>query len=109
MNASVSMRSCAAQFCAALLAVMLCGCCSISVTHEFDDGVGNGPLGGRYSLDGVDAPLAAGKPAAPFDFVEFVSFQHAMTFPLPSHDKHSRSLGLRDYFWLHQEVHEADV
>ena len=54
----VSARACAAQVCAALLAATLCGCCSISVTHEFGDGVGNGPLGGRYRLDGVDAPLA---------------------------------------------------
>ena len=53
-----SVRACAAQLCAALLAATLCGCCSISVSHEFSEGVGNGPLGGRYRLDGVDAPLA---------------------------------------------------
>lgn len=53
-----SVWACAAQVCAALLAATLCGCCSISVTHEFGEGVGNGPLGGRYRLDGVDAPLA---------------------------------------------------
>lgn len=54
----VSARACAAQTCAALFAAILCGCCSISVTHEFGEGVGNDPLGGRYRLDGVDAPLA---------------------------------------------------
>ena len=54
----VSLRASAVQFSAALLAAMLCGCCSISVSHEFDEGVGTGPLGGRYKLDGVDAPLA---------------------------------------------------
>ena len=59
MAAVVSLRACAAQFCAALLAAMLYGCCSISVSHEFGEGVGGGPLGGRYRLDGVDAPLAA--------------------------------------------------
>ena len=53
-----SVRACAAQLCAALLAATLCGCCSISVSHEFCEGVDNGPLGGRYWLDGVDAPLA---------------------------------------------------
>ena len=58
MKAIMPLRASAAQFCAALLAAMLCGCCSISVTHEFDEGASNGPLGGRYRLDGVDAPLA---------------------------------------------------
>ena len=53
-----SVRACAAQVCAALLAAILCGCCSISVTHEFGEGVGNGPLGGRYRFDGVAVPLA---------------------------------------------------
>ena len=53
-----SVRACAAQLCAALLAATLCGCCSISVSHEFGEGVDNGPFGGRYWLDGVDAPLA---------------------------------------------------
>lgn len=54
----VSARACAAQVCAALFAAILCGCCSISVTHEFGEGVGNGPLGGRYRFDGVVVPLA---------------------------------------------------
>lgn len=53
-----SVRACAAQVCAALLAAILCGCCSISVTHEFGECVDKGPLGGRYCLDGVEAPLA---------------------------------------------------
>ena len=54
----MSLRASAAQFYAALLAALLYGCCSISVTHEFVEGVDNNPLGGRYKLDGVDAPLA---------------------------------------------------
>ena len=54
-----SVRACAAQLCAALLAAIMSGCCSISVTHEFGECVGKGPLGGRYCLDGVEAPLAA--------------------------------------------------
>ena len=58
MKAVGALRASAAQFCAALISAMLCGCCSISVSHEFGEGVGNGPLGGRYRLDGVDASLA---------------------------------------------------
>ena len=53
-----SVRACAAQVCAALLAAIMSGCCSISVTHELAEGPDRGPLGGRYRLDGVDAPLA---------------------------------------------------
>ena len=58
MKAIMPLRAGVAQFCAALLAALLYGCCSISVTHEFGEGVDNDPLGGRYKLDGVDAPLA---------------------------------------------------
>ena len=54
----VSVRACAAQLCTALLAAIMSGCCSISVTHELGEGPDRGPLGGLYRLDGVDAPLA---------------------------------------------------
>ena len=55
----ITLRACAAHSCAAWLAALVYGCCSISVSHKFADDVGNAPLGGRYRLDGVAAPLAA--------------------------------------------------
>ena len=77
-----SVRACAAQVCAALLAAILCGCCSISVTHEFGEGVGNGPLGGRYRLDGVEAPLATAiRKHAPKSVV-FTGYDDVSALPL---------------------------
>ena len=77
-----SVRACAAQVCAALLAATLCGCCSISVSHEFGEGVGNGPLGGRYRLDGVDAPLATAlRDHAPKSVV-FTGYDDVSALPL---------------------------
>lgn len=77
-----SVRACAAQLCAALLAAILCGCCSISVTHEFGEGVGNGPLGGRYCLDGVEAPLATAiRKHAPKSVV-FTGYDDVSALPL---------------------------
>ena len=77
-----SVRACAAQFCAALLAAIMSGCCSISVTHEFGEGVGNGPLGGRYRLDGVEAPLATAiRKHAPKSVV-FTGYDDVSALPL---------------------------
>ena len=59
MKADMTLRACAVQSCMALFAVMLCGCFSISVTHEIEGKTENDSLGGRYSLKGVDASLAA--------------------------------------------------
>ena len=78
----VSARACAAQLCAALLAAILCGCCSISVTHEFGEGVGNGPLGGRYRLDGVEAPLVVAMRKHAPDGVVFADDEDASALPL---------------------------
>jgi len=55
----VALRACAAHSCAALFAALVYGCCSLSVSHKLVDDVCDAPLGGRYRLDGVDAPLAA--------------------------------------------------
>ena len=77
-----SVRACVAQVCAALLAVTLCGCCSISVTHEFGECVGKGPLGGRYCLDGVEAPLATAiRKHAPKSVV-FTGYDDVSALPL---------------------------
>ena len=59
MKAIMTLRACAVQFCMALFAVMLCGCFSISVTHETEGTTENDLLGGRYNIKDVDASLAA--------------------------------------------------
>lgn len=56
---AMSLRACAVQFCAALLAAMVCGCFSISLTHELEGMTENGPPGGKYNIKGADAPLVA--------------------------------------------------
>lgn len=77
-----SVRACAAQLCAALLAAILCGCCSISVTHELGEGPDRGPLGGRYRLDGVEAPLATAiRKHAPKSVV-FTGYDDVSALPL---------------------------
>ena len=53
----VSVRACAAQLCAALLAAMMCGCFSLSLTHEIGGAIAKGPLGGKYSIKNVDPQL----------------------------------------------------
>lgn len=74
----VSARACAAQVCAALL----CGCCSISVTHELGEDPDRGPLGGRYRLDGVDAPLVVAMRKHAPDGVVFADDEDASALPL---------------------------
>lgn len=59
VKTSDNFRVCVALFGAALLAVMLSGCCSVSVSHKIDSDVSLGLIGGRYKLDGVDASLSA--------------------------------------------------
>ena len=59
MKGPMSLRACAVQLCAALFAAMLCGCFSISLTHELEGVTEDGPPGGKYNIKGVDAPLAA--------------------------------------------------
>ena len=77
-----SVRACAAQFCAALLAAIMSGCCSISVTHELGAGPDRGPLGGRYRLDGVEAPLATAiRKHAPKSVV-FTGYDDVSALPL---------------------------
>ena len=78
----VSARACAAQVCAALLAAILCGCCSISVTHELGEDPDRGPLGGRYRLDGVDAPLVVAMRKHAPDGVVFADDEDASALPL---------------------------
>ena len=58
MKASGAFRACAAPFGAALLAAMLCGCFSLSLTHESTGAIANGPLGGKYSIKNVEPQLA---------------------------------------------------
>lgn len=53
-----SVRACAAQFCAALLAAMMCGCFSLSLTHEIGGAIAKGPLGGKYSIKNVEPQLS---------------------------------------------------
>ena len=53
-----SVRACAAQLCAALLAAMLCGCFSLSLTHEIGGAIAKGPLGGKYSIKNVEPQLS---------------------------------------------------
>ena len=77
-----SVRACAAQVCAALLAAILCGCCSISVTHELGEDLDRGPLGGRYRLDGVDAPLVVAMRKHAPDSVVFADDEDASALPL---------------------------
>ena len=77
-----SVRACAAQFCAALLAAIMSGCCSISVTHELGEGPDRGPLGGRYRLDGVDAPLVVAMRKHAPDGVVFADDEDASALPL---------------------------
>ena len=79
---NMSLRASAVQFCAALLAALLYGCCSISVSHEFGEDVGHGPLGGRYRLDGVDAPLAAAMRKHAPKSVVFTDNDDAFALPL---------------------------
>lgn len=77
-----SVRACAAQLCAALLAAIMSGCCSISVTHELGEGPDRGPLGGRYRLDGVDAPLVVAMRKHAPDGVVFADDEDASALPL---------------------------
>ncbi|MBR6734151.1 MAG: hypothetical protein IKL96_07110 [Kiritimatiellae bacterium] len=53
-----SVRACAAQLCAALLAAMMCGCFSLSLTHEIGGAIAKGPLGGKYSIKNVEPQLS---------------------------------------------------
>lgn len=78
----VSARACAAQVCAALLTAILCGCCSISATHELGEDPDRGPLGGRYRLDGVDAPLVVAMRKHAPDGVVFADDEDASALPL---------------------------
>ena len=78
----VSARACAAQVCAALLAAIMSGCCSISVTHELGEDPDRGPLGGRYRLDGVDAPLVVAMRKHAPDGVVFADDEDASALPL---------------------------
>ena len=75
-------RAFAAQVCAALLAAILCGCCSISVTHELGEDPDRGPLGGRYRLDGVDALLVVAMRKHAPDGVVFADDEDASALPL---------------------------
>ena len=77
-----SVRACAAQVCAALLAAIMSGCCSISVTHELAEGPDRGPLGGRYRLDGVDALLVVAMRKHAPDGVVFADDEDASALPL---------------------------
>ena len=77
-----SVRACAAQLCAALLAAIMSGCCSISVTHELGEGPDRGPLGGRYRFDGVDAPLVVAMRKHAPDGVVFADDEDASALPL---------------------------
>ena len=61
---------------------MLCGCCSISLTHELGEGPDRGPLGGRYRLDGVDAPLVVAMRKHAPDGVVFADDEDASALPL---------------------------
>lgn len=82
MEVFTSVRACAAQFCTALLAAIMSGCCSISVTHELGAGPDRGPLGGRYRLDGVEAPLATAiRKHAPKSVV-FTGYDDVSALPL---------------------------
>lgn len=58
MEVFTSVRACAAQFCAALLAAMMCGCFSLSLTHEIGGAIAKGPLGGKYSIKNVEPQLS---------------------------------------------------
>ena len=78
----VSARACASQVCAALLAAIMSGCCSISVTHELAEGPDRGPLGGRYRLDGVDALLVVAMRKHAPDGVVFADDEDASALPL---------------------------
>ena len=77
-----SVRACVAQLCAALLVAIMSGCCSISVTHELGEGPVRGPLGGRYRLDGVDAPLVVAMRKHAPEGVVFVDDEDASALPL---------------------------
>ena len=75
-------RASAVHYGAVLLAFIMCGCCSISVSHKIDGGVSGGPIGGRYSLEGVDALLAdALRRNAPRS-IEFVDGNDSLSIPL---------------------------
>ncbi len=75
-------RASAVHYGAVLLAFIMCGCCSISVSHKIDGGVSGGPIGGRYSLEGVDAFLAdALRRNAPRS-IEFVDGNDSLSIPL---------------------------
>ena len=52
-----SIRACAAKLCAALLAAIMCGCFSLSLTHEIGGAIAKGPLGGKYSIKNVEPQL----------------------------------------------------
>ena len=77
-----SVRACAVQLCTALLAAIMSGCCSISVTHELGEGPDRGPLGGRYRLDGVDAPLVVAMRKHAPEGVVFVDDEDASALPM---------------------------
>ena len=55
MKVVMTLRACAVQFCMAMLAIALCGCFSISITHEFDGMEEEGELGGRYNIKNIDS------------------------------------------------------
>lgn len=75
-------RASAVRYGSVLLAVIMCGCCSISVSHKIDGGVSSGPTGGRYSLEGVDALLAdALRRNAPRS-IAFVDGNDSLSVPL---------------------------
>lgn len=57
MKGPMSVRACAVQLCAALLAAMMCGCFSLSLTHEIGGAIAKGPLGGKYSIKNVEPQL----------------------------------------------------
>ena len=59
VKTSIAFRACATPFGAALLAAMLSGCSSLSLTHKIEGGLAQGPLGGRYNIKNMEPPLAS--------------------------------------------------
>ena len=81
-KALAAVRKCIARFCVALLAAMMCGCASVSLTHRIDNAESRGPLGGRYKIDGVDASMmVALRKHAPKEVV-FVEWTDPSAVPL---------------------------
>ena len=58
VKTSFIIRAFAAPFGAAMLAAMLNGCFSLSLTHEIESNLAQGTLGGKYNIKNVSAPLA---------------------------------------------------